>query len=336
MDSAPPESAMERLHRLEQCVQDQRDRFEARAAEERRAAATREQQMADLTAHVQQLATALGQLATSSQPAPAAPAPPASPAPAAPGSTQEPRVGVPERYGGEPEGCSPFITNCSILFALQPHTFATEQAKVAFMVNHLTGKARLWGTAEWERQTPACSSFATFAAELRKVFGPVARGPDAMGGLLGLRQGGRTATDYALEFRVRARRSEWNAAAQVDAFLLGLADYLKDELVSYELPSSLDSLIELVLRLDQRIQGRRRERRWGFAGRSSAPLPFRPPERVSHQGGEPVEQEEPMQVGGARRSAGEPRRRQGRPSCLQCGAAGHMVSSCPGKGPTHQ
>lgn len=120
---------------------------------------------------------------------------------------EEPRVGTPERYGGDAEGCAPFITNCSILFALQPQTFATERAKVAFVVNHLTGRARLWGTAEWDQQTPACESFTAFTAELRKVFGPVSRGPDAAGGLLGLRQGTQTVVDYAIDFRVQARQS---------------------------------------------------------------------------------------------------------------------------------
>lgn len=57
----------------------------------------------------------------------------------------EPRVGVPERYDG-------FLTNCSLLFSLQPRTFNTEAARVAFTITHLTGQARLWGTAEWEWQ----------------------------------------------------------------------------------------------------------------------------------------------------------------------------------------
>ncbi|TWW68258.1 hypothetical protein D4764_19G0000560 [Takifugu flavidus] len=81
-----------------------------------------------------------------------------------PGTAPEPRVGAPERYSGDPEGCNPFLTNCSILFALQPYTFASEAAKVAFIINHVTGRARLWGMAEWERGTPACSSFQTFSA----------------------------------------------------------------------------------------------------------------------------------------------------------------------------
>uniref|UniRef100_A0A674NES1 Uncharacterized protein n=1 Tax=Takifugu rubripes TaxID=31033 RepID=A0A674NES1_TAKRU len=42
--------------------------------------------------------------------------------------------------------------------------------KVAYTITHLTGRAWLWGTAEWERQSEACSTFSAFAAELRKVF----------------------------------------------------------------------------------------------------------------------------------------------------------------------
>lgn len=78
----------------------------------------------------------------------------------------EPRVGVPKRYSIEEGGCNPFLTNCSILFSLQPLTFSTEGAKVAFVINPLTGHARLWGTAEWERQTPACSCFQPFSGHL--------------------------------------------------------------------------------------------------------------------------------------------------------------------------
>ena len=87
------------------------------------------------------------------------------------GPACEPRVGEPERYALDPDGCDPLMTNCSILFAMQPHTFTSEAAKVTFTVNHLTGRARLWGTAEWETQAPACGSFQTFTAELRMVFG---------------------------------------------------------------------------------------------------------------------------------------------------------------------
>lgn len=65
--------------------------------------------------------------------------------------TPEPRVGKPKSCGGEPEICGPFNMNCTLIFALQPRTFTTELAKVTLTINHLTGRAWLWGTAEWER-----------------------------------------------------------------------------------------------------------------------------------------------------------------------------------------
>lgn len=173
-------------------MKDQQDRLEVTMSEVRKISAANELVIGSLAAQVQQLTTALARLAAPATPAPAEPAQPAPAVPASSAPPLEPWVGTPECYGGDPEGCNPFITNCSILFALQPHTFATERAKVAFTIYHLTERARLWGTAEWEHQTPACSSFQAFTAELRKVFGIVSMGPDAAGDLVGLRQGTQT------------------------------------------------------------------------------------------------------------------------------------------------
>ncbi|XP_068186426.1 uncharacterized protein [Antennarius striatus] len=257
MDPADPTSPQSRLALVEAMLQQHESLLASNAAEARQSASSLERALTSLAAQVQQMAASMAQHAAS-VPVPAPPAP--TPVPAS-SSTSEPRVGAPERYDGDPEGCNPFLTNCSILFALQPHTFATEGARVAFAINHLTGRARLWGTAEWERGTPACATFQAFGEELRKVFGPVSLGPDAAGGLMSQRQGDRTVSDYAIDFRTRARLSDWNAATQCDAFLNGLAPYVKDELVPFDLPNSLDGLIELTTRLDRRIQTRRKEQR---------------------------------------------------------------------------
>uniref|UniRef100_A0A674MJD5 DUF4939 domain-containing protein n=1 Tax=Takifugu rubripes TaxID=31033 RepID=A0A674MJD5_TAKRU len=81
----------------------------------------------------------------------------------------EPRVGEPEHCEGNPESYDTFVVNCSLLFSLQPRTFATEAAKVAYTITHLTRRAWLWGTAEWERQSEACSTFSAFATELSET-----------------------------------------------------------------------------------------------------------------------------------------------------------------------
>lgn len=266
------------------------------SAEAQQAAAAQEHALTSLASQIQQLTMIVAQLAPpSSPPAPALAA--SSPSPL--GLTAEPCIGAPERYAGEPENCNPFLTNCSIFFVLQPLTFATEAAKVAFTINQLTGRARLWGTAEWERQTAACATFTAFSAELRKVFGQGLQLTD-VSGLLSVCQGEQSVFDFSVDFRTKARLSNWNQGALRDAFLHGLADYIKDELVSHALPSSLDDVIALATNINLRIRARKREKRQSnpthsalSASRSSSSHSVRP--IVSHDN--LSSHPEPMQLG---------------------------------------
>eukprot|EP00064_Thunnus_orientalis_P017544 superscaffoldBa00003762_g17628 len=228
---------LSRLERIEGVLQQHEAMMTAAVTETKQAAAAHEQALTMLAGQLQQLTALLTQApqasGAASPPAPPATAPALAPAPLPPVDAPEP----------------------------QPRTFATEGAKVAFVINHLTGRARLWGTAEWERRSPACASFDLFATELRKVFGLDTCGPEAIGGLIGLKQGERTVADYSIDFRTRASRSKWNYLALCDAFLNGLADYIKDELVSHDLPTTLDGVVELATRIDLRIQARIQQQR---------------------------------------------------------------------------
>ncbi|KAF7640930.1 hypothetical protein LDENG_00004630, partial [Lucifuga dentata] len=148
MDPAHTPSPEDRFEQIERALQQHEERMVAVSSESRRAAAAREQALAALATQVQQLTQTLSQTLAPVQSATPSPSP-TLPTPSRVES--EPRVGTPERYAGEPEGCNPFLTNCSILFALQPLTFSTEEAKMVYAISHLTGRARLWGTAEWDR-----------------------------------------------------------------------------------------------------------------------------------------------------------------------------------------
>eukprot|EP00064_Thunnus_orientalis_P017628 superscaffoldBa00003800_g17712 len=189
MDPAHEPSPLSHLERIEGVLQQHEAMMTAAVTETKQAAAAHEQALTMLAGQLQQLTAQLTQApqasGAASPPAPPATAPALAPAPLPPMDAPEPQVGIPERYEGDRETCGPFLTNSSLLFALQPRTFATEGAKVAFVINHLTSRARLWGTAEWERRSPACASFDLFATELRKVFGLDTCGPEAIGaGLL--------------------------------------------------------------------------------------------------------------------------------------------------------
>lgn len=272
-------------------------------------------------------------------PVPGVPVPgvpvPAAPVPVAL-SAHEPKIGNPERFDGNPAQVRAFLTSCRVQFSLQPRTFSTEGARVGYVITHLTGRARLWGTAEFDRQTPACASFDAFAKEMLKVFDLDSSTAEASRALMTIRQGNRTVADFSIDFRTLARRSSWNEAAQVDAFLHSLADYVKDELVSHDQPSTLDETIALAVRIDRRIQTRRREkgRSTQTSVRTLSHSVVRPPSSATPQS--QLDPPEPMEIGRASLTPAERQRRISSNLCLYCGGENHRVASCPAKAAAHR
>ncbi len=274
-----------------------------------------------LVAQVSELTTQIQHLRMPAAPPP----PPVSPAPPSSLTQREPRLPTPEAYKGEPNLCRAFLVKCSMFFSLQPQTFATEESKVALVLTLLSGKAALWGTAVWENRHPCCSSFHALSEEMRRVFDRAVVGREAARRLADLRQGERSVSDFSIEFRTLAAECKWNEEAQWDMFLHGLADRIQGEMFSRELPTSLDGLIDLALRVDSRLEQRdQRDRQSWPVTQDYRPIESGP--TVSHR-----PDSEPMQVGRARLSREERERRRRAGLCLYCGASGHFLVGCPVK-----
>ncbi|KAG1929495.1 hypothetical protein F2P79_022926 [Pimephales promelas] len=286
---------------------------------------SQEKEIGDTGRAVQALVTQVSELTQQIQRlrVPAAPPTPAVPlAPSGSPSQSEPRLPVPEAYSGEPSYCRAFLTRCSMHFALQPRTFYNEQTKVAFVLTLLTGRATLWGTAVWENQNPCCSSFQDLSDEMKKVFDRLVSGREAARTLTELRQGRRPVSEFSIEFRTLAAECGWNEEAQWDMFLHGLADHVQKEIYSLDLPTSLNGLIDLALRVDARLS--RVERRT-TSTRTFGELD------VQRSSGRdvisPVDDHEPMQVGRARLSREERERRRSQGLCLYCGGTEDLISN---------
>lgn len=277
--------------------------------------------------HVKDFSRSLSELqgrfsAQSPQPAPSVPLPSVSPPP------REPFVPAPDRYDGNPGACRDFLVQCSLVFEQQPHSYASDRAKIAYLIGSLRGAALSWATAMWEKQSLISSSYPHFIQEMRKVFDHPVRGKDAARRLLSLRQGPRSVAELAIEFRTLAAESGWNEEALQGAFQNALSENLKDELVSRDEPGGLDELIALAIRIDNRLRERRRER----TGKVSPSLP----PSASQPGSPPpsacvsksVTEPEPMQLGRAHLSPEERQRRINSRCCLYCGQVGHYLSSC--------
>ena len=215
---------------------------------------------------------------------------------------------------------------------------------MAYIISLLTGRAREWATAEWEKNAAFCLSVSLFASELKKVFDHVTPGREAARGLFALTQGTGTVSDYSIKFRTLAAESDWNSASLIDAFHHGLSDRIKDELAARDMLDNFDALVDLAIRIDARLRERRRERGVSTIPQTSANTrPF--VQRcgllnlfsdVNRQTDSSSDDPEPMQLGRTRLSVTERQRRIRENKCLYCGQDGHFASSCPVKGAAHQ
>lgn len=245
-------------------------------------------------------------------------------------SNPEPHANNPPPYDGDPNSCQAFLSQCSLVFALQPCRYATEKTKVAYVITLLTGKARAWGTAMWDAQSPICSSFDEFSSEMKKLFDRSVRGDEAAAKLVRLRQKNQTVTDYLIQFKTLSAECKWDKGALRTLFREGLDTQIQDEMAVQETPADLEDLISLALRIEARIQLRRRRlaprSAWDFAKDSQG---VECPPSLSPS------DPEPMQLGRLHLSAQEKQHRLARGLCLYCGNSGHRISTCPLKGKAH-
>uniref|UniRef100_A0A3B5QX72 CCHC-type domain-containing protein n=1 Tax=Xiphophorus maculatus TaxID=8083 RepID=A0A3B5QX72_XIPMA len=248
---------------------------------------------------------------------------------------QEPRLSPPEVFCGEPSQCRPFITQCEIHFELQPSSFPSERAKVAYLISLLSGKAKIWGTAEWQKDSLICYSFNDFSKELIRVFDPCLPEREAARGLWRIKQGKRRINEYIIDFHTLSADSDWNDEALCDAFYQGLSENIKDELSTRDPPKDLADLETMASRIDQRMHERRLEKAsdrlypttsLGVPSRLTmrSPLP-KPPSFP------PQDQPEPMQIGRSRLTPEERERRLKKGLCFYCGSEDHQLRQCPSK-----
>ena len=82
----------------------------------------------------------------------------------------EPRINNPPCYSGQPTECRSFLTQCDIVFSLQPNTYSRGRARIAYVISLLTGRAREWGTAIWEARAECTNEYQNFKEEMIRVF----------------------------------------------------------------------------------------------------------------------------------------------------------------------
>ncbi|KAL0185666.1 hypothetical protein M9458_017336, partial [Cirrhinus mrigala] len=270
-----------------------------------------EQQLDRLTDLTAQLVRALQGLQLV---APTATPPVTSPPPGAQSAPSSPRLAFPEKFDGTPAKCKGFLLQCSLFVNQQPHMYPTDKCKIAFVCSLLTGRALEWATAVWRLDRPTFPSFAAFLQKFKEVFQPSTESGEAGELIMALRQGRRTAADYALSFRTLAAQSGWNDEPLKLHYLKGLHPDLQVELACRDENLSLEAYIDLSIRVDSVMRARK-------PGRLPTPVPAVAPANETAP--------EPMQLGATKLSLEERERRLRGNLGLYCGLAGHIRANCP-------
>ncbi|KAL0152283.1 hypothetical protein M9458_052006 [Cirrhinus mrigala] len=274
-----------------------------------------EQQLDRLTDLTAQLVRALQGLQLA---APTATPPVISPPPGAQSAPSSPRLAFPEKFDGTPAKCKGFLLQCSLFVNQQPHMYPTDECKIAFVCSLLTGRALEWATAVWRLDRPTFPSFAAFLQRFKEVFQPSTESGEAGELIMALRQGRRTAADYALSFQTLAAQSGWNDEPLKLHYRKGLHPDLQVELACRDENLSLEAYIDLSIRVDSVMRARK-------PGRLPTPVPA---VAFTNEAAP-----EPMQLGATKLSLEERERRLRGNLCLYCGLAGHIRANCPTRPP---
>lgn len=252
-------------------------------------------------------------------------------------SSREPDYRPAELFDGNKDNCGGFLLQCRLAITRSPSLFPDNFSKVTLVVNSLKGRALQWAHSFLQSHSLETLTYQCFVQEFRKVFEHPLQQEAAGKRLLSLRQGRKSVADHSISFRITAEETGWDDLALKTVFTNSLSDVLKDQLATREEPNSLDELITLAIRIDSRLQERRRERDYNSQRPNTSAFHSSP----GMQSVEPVPPEsgpEPMQLGRARLSLEERQRRLEARQCFYCGGSDHFVGQCtaPGKGRAHR
>uniref|UniRef100_A0A3B5QIN5 Retrotransposon gag domain-containing protein n=1 Tax=Xiphophorus maculatus TaxID=8083 RepID=A0A3B5QIN5_XIPMA len=256
-------------------------------------------QLNSMLQYLHQMANQIQTLQDRFPPANPAPAPVPAPTLASTSAASAPPLScdvitpTPEHYSGELEKSKGFLLQCTLAFRRSPRSFPDDLMKRTSYIEE-------------------------FIDLFKQTFCPKVGEEAASKRIWNLRQGNRSVADFAIDFRTIGTESGWNEPALTGAFQHALNDKLKDEQACRDEPGCLDELINLAIKIDNRVRDR---------SRPSNPRPSLPPIRRGSPSPDspnpPIQNPpEPMQVGRARLSPEEWQSRISSGCCLYCGRSG--------------
>lgn len=259
----------------------------------------------------------------------------------------EPKVAQPEYFNGQRGKLTTFITQCSLVFAMQGSRFPDETSKVYYAGSFLRDTAFLWFQpyVTADPQPGFMKSWTLFKVELKSMFGDPDEIATAERQLYNLKQRS-SVSSYMADFTRYSVLVKWNSEALSAQFYRGLKDVIKDEIMRTGKPQGLRELQDLAIRIDTRLFERQVEK----GDRYSSSTPYLSTTSLRTGGSRPFlprfqntsstySKPESLHVAFAssrsqmtrkgRLTPEEYQRRKDNNLCLYCGDKDHVVLQCP-------
>jgi hypothetical protein len=273
----------------------------------------------------------------------------ASPAPV---KVQEPKVKDPETFHGQRDSLNAFITECELVFELQPSRFGDDRTKVSYIISLLRGTPLLAvrPLLSFVPRPYFLDNHRLFVEYLQTNYGDPDEKGTARRKLKNLRQT-TSASAYFAEFQQYIAILGWKDQDPIiDKAIDGLKSYLKDEVArSGHRPNTLSDLIAFIIPLDNRLYEREQEKRYETRNTASKPTtnvrPTQPsntmtsvtsatfnPRSTNFADTKPTTANYTRTTGSAPRgplSDAEKQRRRDNNLCLYCADQGHSYTDCP-------
>ena len=255
---------------------------------------------------------------------------------------RESKVANPEKFSGK-KGNEVYcwFAQLRLVFRGKPETYNSDADKVAYALSYMTDVAQNWAmpllqALDEEREHELLTNYSAFRKSVISVYGDLYRRGNAEDRLGRLRQTGSVAT-YISMFNEYATQIDWNEASLVARFRSGLKDEILDCVATTETrPQKLHEWMTMASRIDERLWGRRQNRRQqpnSFMVQAPAAISREVVEKF--QPSSSTSGHVPMELGALRvttalaRTAAEHSEYQRQGRCWGCGEVGHVRAKCP-------
>lgn len=255
---------------------------------------------------------------------------------------KEPRLSNPEFFNGSRSETKKFLTQVNLVIRGNPSRFPSESSKIIFAVSYMRGAAFTWIQPHLDNFTAGITdSFTSFCEALFTQFGEKNEKSQAERLFYELKQNNSVSL-YATEFSRLSTQLGWNEAALCAHFYRGLKPNIKDQLALIDRPTELQRLMELSIKLDNRLYERYVERKLDnvqhikTSHAKTEYIPHQPrydnkvtPMEIDSLSQNYVSKRDQNQDQYTILSSDEKERRRKNNLCLYCGKVNHSVNNCP-------